>query len=349
MAAVAFLDIQTALNTIFEDDLASQINRATVGAKILPKKTVQGKSINWDARLGTAVGTAESDGAVISTYNSDTKAPATLYVATYQDSFKLDGRAVASAANSGGPAALVDLFGEHVMESSERVASKVNIDLYSGTGATTEPITIAGLSTVALLADTGTYANISRNTYSQWKSNVLGNSSVPRPLTIQLMRDMMRTIYIASGHKPDLILADPFQHEQYGLTFGPFRRYIKDSMYVAGDKIELDGGYSVLEFDGIPVIEDKDAVAGEMLFLNTKSVSIRPLPHAAMQLAASSGQLEITGSEEANEGPGNTGLRARIQQLANDGDYMVFQVVVYLQTQVRHPNRCGKLTDLATS
>ena len=347
MSAVTFASISAALNQKFEDELASVINRACIGARLISKKSVSGKNVGWVARLGTTTATAESDGASISTYNSDTKAPATLDVGTYQDTFKLDGRAVAGAANSGGPNALVDLFGEHVMESLERIASKINTDLYSGTGATSDPITIAGLNTVALLADTGTYANISRNTYAQWKSNVLSNSSVARPLTVQLMRDMMRTIYVASGFKPNLILCDPFQHEQYGLTFGPFRRYL-DTITVNGETIRLDAGYKALEFDGVPVIEDKDAVAGTMDFIDTKTTSWRILPPAPMQARDSQGSVELAGSE-TYDGAGMTGIPARIQELARDGDFRVFQVLTYLQLQVKNPNRSGVLKDLATS
>ncbi len=345
MAAVDALGLVPALNLIFEDDLAAQMNRAVVLARLLPKKPVKGKQVSWIARIGTAVGTAESDGASISTYDADTKAPATLPIATYQNSFKMDGRAVATAANSGGPAELEDLFSELVMEAGERVAAKINLDLYSGTGATTDPVTIAGLDSVVLLNDTGTYANISRNTYSQWKSNVLTNSSVTRAVSFQLMRDMRRTIYTASGLKPDLVLCDPIQHEAYGLLFGDKRRYVSEIM-VGGEKIELDGGYQVLEFDGIPVIEDKDAPASIMRFLNTKEMALRVLPPAAIQLGTDSGERDLSGTTEEQYSSGQTGIRARIQRLANDGDFYVFQVLCYLQLQVRRPNSCGLLGDL---
>jgi hypothetical protein len=346
MSAVDALGLVPSLNLIFEDELAAQMNRAVVLSKFIQKRPVKGKQVSWVARIGTAVGSAQSDGASISTYNSDSKVPATLPIATYQDSFKLDGRAVAIAANAGCPAELGDLFAEHVMEASERVASAINIDLFAGTGATTDPVTLAGLDSTVLLADTGTYANVSRNTYSQWKSNVLANNSVARPLSFQLMRDMRRTIYTACGLQPDLILSDPIQFENYGLLFGDKRRYVSE-VNVGGQVIKLDGGYQALEFDGIPVIQDKDAPAGSMRFLNTREMALRVLPPAALQLRTDAGQMDLTGTREEQFDGGETGIMARIQRLSNDGDFYVFQVIAYLQLQVRRPNSCGILSDLA--
>jgi len=347
MAAETFTTLSGALNKIFEGELASQIPRLVTTAGALPKKPINSYQVAWDARLGTTAATAESDGASISTYNSDTKAPATLPVGTYQDSFKINGRLTA-AVQAAGTAAIRDLYAEQVMESLERVASKINVDLYSGTGSTSDPITIAGLNQVALLADTGTYANISRNTYAQWKSNVLSNTGTPRALSVQLMRDMMRTIYVASGGRPNIITCDPVTYEYYGLTFGPYRQWI-DEVNVGGETVKLDAGFKALSFDGIPVVQDRDCVAGTMNFLDTtNNVMIRTLAPAPSQVENAQGEAEAMGAP-AFDSSGATGIRARIQELARDGDFRVFQVLTYVQLQVRSPNRCGVLKDLLTS
>jgi hypothetical protein len=347
MAAETFTTLSGALNRIFEGDLASQINRSVVAAGLIPKKSLSSFQVAWDARVGTTAATAESDGASISTYNSDTKVPATLPVATYQDAFKINGR-LSAAVQAAGTEAIRDLYAEHVMESLERVASKINADIHSGTGSTSEPITIAGLNQVALLADTGTYANVSRNTYAQWKSNVLSNSGTPRALTVQLMRDMMRTIYVASGGRPNLITCDPVTYEYYGLTFGPYRQWV-DEVNVGGETVKLDAGFKALSFDGIPVVQDRDCVAGTMNFLDTNNnVMMRTLAPTPMQMGAASGQAEAQGSPSF-DASGGTGIRARIQQLSNDGDFAVFQVLTYLQLQVRSPSKCGVIKDLLTS
>lgn len=346
MAATDSAAIASALNQRYEDELETQINRASVALQVLPVRPGVGKNVAWDARVGTSTAAAISDGATVTTFNADTKVPATLDFATYHDAFGVTGRAISMAYNSGGPAGLMNLFEEHLMESAERLASLINQELYTGTGGT-GPETIAGLTSKALTL-TGTYAGILRATYPQWAANVLANGGTGRDLTLQLMRDMRKAVYIASGRKPDLILCDPNQHERYGLLIGQQRRYVQE-VQLRGEVIKLDGGYQVLEFDGIPVIEDKDAPAGTMLFLNTRTVAVRFLPDAVQQvMGGTAGERGVDGTEEEQEGVPQARLRARVQPLAVNGDVRNFALYCYPQLQVRRPNANGVLADLNT-
>jgi hypothetical protein len=266
--------------------------------------------------------------------------------ATYHDAFGVTGRALAAAYSAGGPAGLMDLAAEHVMESTERLASKLNAEIYVGTGGSA-PETIAGLTQMALLADGNSYAGISRTTYAQWAATVKANGGIGRDLSIHLMRDTRRSIYTASGMKPDLILCDPIQHEKYGELLGAQRRYITEVRLAGRPPIVLDGGYQVLEFDGIPIIEDKDAPAGMMVFLNSRTVSLRPLMDPTQQLlGGTNGERAITGTEEEQFGVPAAKVSARVQPLAVAGDVRKFALFTYLQLQVRRPNANGVLKDL---
>jgi hypothetical protein len=345
MAAADYASISGALNLIFEDKIASQINRASVALQVLPKKRMRGKSVAWDARVGTTTGAAIADGTTVSTFNVDTKVPAVLQYATYHDAFGLTGRAMAAAVNAGGPKELENLLEEMVGESTERIATILNSEIYTGTGGSA-PETIAGLISEAIVASS-TYAGIASATYPQWAGNVLANSSVPRALSVQLMRDMRRTIYLASGKKPKLVLAHPAQFEEYGNLLGTNRRFMQD-VNIGGAKITLDGGFQALDFDGIPVIEDKDCTQGSMVFIDTSEVAVIPLPDATQQMAGgTNGEIEIAGTEEEQGMSGPVGINARIQPLAVNGDVRDFALFVYVQLQVRRPNACGVLTDLS--
>jgi hypothetical protein len=114
------------------------------------------------------------------------------------------------------------------MESVQRLAMALAVDVYTGTGAAGN---INGLLTASGaapgIAATGTYATINRATYSQWQATVMANGGVPRALSLDLMREMRRRIYVASGMKPDLIVTDPIQHEPYSKLFGTERRYMQ--------------------------------------------------------------------------------------------------------------------------
>jgi hypothetical protein len=342
-----FATITDSLATLFEDRIVMQINRAVVLANLLPITPGTGKNIQWVARFGTSTGAVIGDGVDVSVYNSDTKVPAVLQFGTYHDAFAITGKARAAAAAAGNPMELVDLFGEEIEESIQRLALKIAQDIYTGTGASDH---INGLLTASgaapAISDTGIYAGINRATYSQWGSTVLNNGGVGRPLTVDLMREMRRQVYTASGEKPDLIVTDPIQHEAYAKTFGTNRRYLQD-IFLRGQQIKLDGGYQVLEFDGIPVVEDVNHPAGKMTFLNTRHCSVKQLPSPSDVLNQGKGNLALHGTPEEQYGAQQMRLTARIQPLAITGDALKFALYSYPQVQLKRPNSCGVIEDLS--
>lgn len=346
MAMLTAADLSSVLAELFEETIQWQINRAVVLSQLLDVTPGTGKNIQWVARFGTAApaGAVIADGADVSVYNSDTKVPAVLQFGTYHDAFSLTGKARAGAMAAGNPQELADLFSEEITESVTRLAMAIAADIYTGTGATD---TIHGLLAAdGGLAATGTYAGIDRATYSQWASNVLANGGVPRALSLDLMREMRRTIYQSSGERPDLIVCDPIQHENYGKLFGSERRYV-DNVRLRGQTIKLDGGYQVLEFDGIPVVEDINCPAGKMVFLSTRYVHLKQLPSAPDNINRSIGTIPLHGTPEEQYGAGRSALSARIQPLAITGDASKFELICYPQVQVKRPQACGVIEDLS--
>lgn len=344
-------NLSDVLATLFRDKIQSQINRAVVLAQVLPVRPGTGKNISWDVAFTNGSGYtngAAADGATISTYNSDVKVPATLQYTTYYEAFGVGGRAQAAAGAAGNPMGLVNLIGYEAGEAARRLASAINTDLWTGTGASNQ---LQGLysttgSTYGALIGSGTHAGISRSSYSEWACNVDAGSSVNRELTMDLMRDMRRTIYTASGLKPDMIVTDPIQFEKYGRLFGSQRQY-KQDIYLRGQKITLDGGFQALEFDGIPVLEDKDHPAGKMSFFNTAYCYLSQLPYDPA-MADGGGDLTLAGSPEEQFGEASTKLSAKLIPLARTGDSKLFELVSYLQIVVEKPNACGSITYLAS-
>lgn len=344
LSGVALATISSSLATIFEDQIASQINRATVLLQVLPVVDgTTGKNVAWVARFGTAVGGARAEGADVAATNSDTKVPATLDFGTYDDAFGVTGKALAGARAARNPSDLANLFVEELSESVERLAKGVAQDLYTGSGAANF---IMGLvATGGAIMSTGVYATIDRAARPQWAGTVDSNSGVGRALTFNIMRDMRRNIYKASGQKPDLVVTTPELHEKYGLLFGQQRRYVTE-IKLRGAMITLDGGYQMLEFDGIPVLEDVDAPASNMIFLNTRYVRVVQLADEVDAVNQSEAMLGIAGTDEEQLGAPSRKLRARINPLAKTGDTYNFQLILYPQLQVRRPNTCGVIQDL---
>lgn len=344
MSLVAMAQIAASLTTIFEEQITSQINRATVLLQVLPVGPgTTGKNISWNARFGTAVGGARAEGLAVATLNNDTKVPATLEFGTYDDAFGVTGKAMAAARAAKNPEELANLFVDELGDSVERLAKGIAIDLYTGTGATDH---IMGLVTAGGgIMNTGTYAGIDRAVRTQWQGTVMANGGVDRALTFDLMREMRRRIYSASGLKPDLIVTTPELHEKYGKLFGQQRRYIQE-IRLRGQTITLDGGYQMLEFDGIPVLEDVDCPAEHMLFLNTRYVRVLQLADQVDSVNNSMSMVGLAGTPEEQLGQPSSKLTARINPLGRDGDSYKFQLICYPQLQVRRPNSCGAITDL---
>lgn len=354
MAVRSASDIAGALSTIFEDKVIAQTNRSVVGLKLLPVDLDGGKQLYWDVSFKNASESATSyqtDGTDISTYNTDDKVPANLGWGIYtKEAFGVTGLARATARSNASPMGLADLYGVELMDATARLCKNMARDMWIAAGSGGAVLGLYGgatLQSAAPLSAAGTYANINRSTYAEWKGNVLANGGVARPLSFQLMRDMRRTIYDACGEMPDLIVCDSFQHEKYGMLFGDNRRYVQD-INLRGQKFTLDAGYKALEFDGIPIVCDVNAPAGSMTFLNTNYVRLVQQPDGADDVNQSKGLMRLAGTSEEQLGPGNTSLFTRINPLAITGDAYKFQLCTYWQVQVKRCNAQGVLSDLAT-
>lgn len=342
MAPVNLAAVSAALTKRFHDRLANQIQRSCVLAQLIPVQAQKGPNIQWVARTGTALGSTIADGADVSVFNNDDKIPAVLQYGIYNDAFSVTGLAMASARAAGEPAELSDLFMDEMGDCAERLAKKIAIDMYTGAGGANE---IHGLTAAAgPLLDTGTYAGIDRASVTQWQSNVVDAGAAA--LSFALMRNTRRAIYEASGEKPDLIVCSPSVFDDYGALLDNNRRYM-DEVRMRGERIRLDGGYQVLEFEGVPVVEDVDCPANTMLFLNTRHTAITQLQDRADAVNRSMGMVGLAGTDEARFGPGKIPVSARVNALARTGDAYKFQLISYLQLCVKRPNAMGQLINLA--
>jgi hypothetical protein len=345
MPARDLANITASLVELFYDDLTNQINRAIVLSQLLDVRNGTGQNIQWVAKFGTATPAGNgviADGADVATFNRDDKLPAVLQYGTYHDAFEVTGKSAAAAAAAGNPDQLADLFADDMMDSAQRLARGIAGHVYTGTGVAD---TIHGLTAVAGPLDTtGVYAGIDKGVQTQWASNE--TDAAAAALSFSLMRGIRTKIYNASGEKPDLIVCDATQHEAYGSLFGSERRYI-DEIRMRGETIRLDGGYQVLEFDGIPVVEDKDCPANQMLFLNTRYLYLSQLPDPITMYNQSMGQTDLMGTNEEQYGEGPIGLNARIIPLAKTGDSYKFELIAYPQLVSRRQNVHGNLFNLA--
>jgi hypothetical protein len=111
-----------------------------------------------------------------------------------------------------------------------------------------------------------------------WQANVLDNSGTPRALSVDLMQQAFDKCDIAVGKTPGAILTNHALVRKYGTLLTPDRRY------TGGGLVTFDGGWKGLEFNGIPVLPDKDAGLAEtpdtlqrMYFLDLSAFELHQL------------------------------------------------------------------------
>jgi hypothetical protein len=283
----------------------------------------------------------------VTVFTSDKKTRATLDYATYHEAFSLSGKAMAGARATGNPEQLADLFMEEIKEALTRLAARISQKLYTGDGTTDE---FAGLTQLALKS-TGTYAGINRATAGNeaWRSNELLNGGVARELTMPLLNETRRQARETCGMDPDLIIGSPIQWDKYGEMHGGERRMVQEVSEVTlrGKKIVLDGGFTALRYGGMTFLWDVFCPDTNLLMLNTRHVGLKYLPDAPSKVNGGVAMMDIVGTEEEQFGGGSSKLRARMQELAKNGDLHKFSAFVYPMVKVGRPNSCVNLGDLA--
>lgn len=350
MALVQFSTIEATLAELFFDLVANQINRSVVLGQVLDVTPGTGKNIQWSVRTGTATPTTAviADGADVTIFNNDSKLPAVLQYGTYHDAFSVTGKAAAAARAAGNPAELASLLVDELGDSTERLSRAIANDVYVGSGATDNIHGIYSSGGVFAIGDTGVYAGIDRAGVAQWQGNVVDAAGANfQSNAFTLMRQLRREIYTASGERPDLFITDPVQHERLGLAYQAERRYTDQIRRSDGTVIKLDGGYQVLEFDGIPVIEDVLHPVQRVTALNTRHVKLSQLVDSPDIMNRGMGAIGLAGTPEEQFGEQRMKLYARIQPLAITGDAFKFQLINYPQVCVKRPNSCGFIDNLA--
>lgn len=342
MANQVLADFSASLSLLFLPELQRQFNRHSVFLGLCPKKLGGGKSHNWATQFSGASAAAYTEGADIGPGDlaQDVDVPATLAWNQYRSAFGVSGLAKASAISSPRSAEeLLDIIKLNAKGSASKLASVLNSECFSGS------TNIVGMDTA--FAATGTYAGISRATYSEWAGNVNANSGTPRALTRTLMDTQDKDMYRASGMTADVIVTTPEIVLKYEALLDPTTRHIVENGEIApiaraaGTKIVRDrSGFTGYSYKGKPVFRDKDATAGHMYWLNLDHIAFVTLPPSELGQTAVQAMRDALADDEGQE----VGVVAAVEALAKLGDSDRFQVKVYPTLEVSRPN-CHALTD----
>lgn len=351
MAAETLSSISTALSQVFAPQIARQWNRSAVTAALISLQpdgvsAGRGKNVAWDVAFSGNSATTVAEGSDVqdSELASDTNVPAVLSWAHYRSSFKVSETELDAAASSVGVAtALMDIFGERIMNAGEKMARVVNVDLLSGTGTdgSSNP-TIVGLLGGAL-ETTGSYAGLSRATYSEWQGNVMANGGVARPLTLDLLYQMDQNIFTASMEMATHLIVSPGVYRKYASLFEAIRRIEGDGR----GALSMGSGAAELFFKGLPVLRDPSVPAGTCIFFNNRHVKAKYLPRLqSPQDAVMQRMSDLVGGNGADV-KNVTAVPARVAILAKTGDSVKVSLKTTLSACVTRPNALGYISDIS--
>lgn len=158
-----------------------------------------------------------------------------------------------------GDAAILNFVKSKVQIAEKTIRQKLSTALYN---LGTDSKQIQGLR--LLLSTSNTYGGIDQSTYSWWQANV---DSTTTTLTLAAMQSMFGDCGEGTEY-PDLLVGDQDMFDRYHALLLPQQRFASE--------MEASAGFKTLLFNGVPVVVDASASAGDLFFLNLEYLDLYP-------------------------------------------------------------------------
>lgn len=348
MAADVLSNLSGALAQTFAPELTRNWNRRATLAKSIPIVYGGGlggaKNVAWDTEFSGATAASFAEGSDIAgaEFNQDVAVPATLSWGQYRSPFQLSNLEINAAAQAMGSAtALEDILGERFIGATTKIISLINTDLFTGTGTdgSGNP-NIVGLN--AALAATGTYAGISKATYTEWAGNVSANGGVARALSMNILASAEQLAFVASGIEPGLIIGSAGIHTKYEGLFEAARRTVDSGQ---GEIPSYQGSTGRLYWRGKPFARDRSNPSQAMYMLCPDELELRVLPFATVPDGTQVMGKDLPSMNGKDSEP--SGIQCHVYPLGRTGSGVKFVVEVYCQLKVKRPNAHVYITDIS--
>lgn len=320
--------------------IVSQINRRCATLRTLriegPMPGVQTPA--WVAKKDGQLAANHSETADAADFGSDAQVGATLPWGLYWAPFHSSDLAMSQGAAAAGPEDNVRLWASNLVDASATLASLINVALHaSGNSGTL----IRGFGT-ALGADDNTYAGIDRSQSENafWRPSIFAPGSAT-PLSLGVLRNDLGTIKDRSGERPDLAYVSTGVMNIMKGLFDPTRYFIQQITTARSpEPIALDNSVQAMRIEGCQFIEEKDAPANSITYVNSNHTVIRVLPKPAPEPI-------MWQNIPANDGFGNIPMAFAYSKLAKTGATEKAIVDSQVQLEVTRPNSGGMRTNIA--
>lgn len=175
---------------------------------------------------------------------------------------------------------------------------------------------------------------LDRLTANFWRSRVIANGGVLRPLTLDLMQQAWDATEIESDMTANMILTSYAAKRRYGGLL------VADKRYPASGETKLDGGYSGLDFNGVPVVADKDASPAVVTTTLGTTDSLNKLYFLTMR----NFELQVLEDWQWIDEGGSV-----LKQKPDSGAYKdayIGYMKSYMELGTNRPNSCAVLADI---
>lgn len=189
-------------------------------------------------------------------------------------------------------------------------------------GSSADQKEVTGIQTI--VDSSGTLFNVNPSTYGIWKSTELSNSGTNRPISDDLLGQLMHSVQRKSGKrastKDNVFVVGDGVYRAYGATLTPQKRF--------ANSVKLKGGFEGLEVlaGGAPVamVWERDCPANSVFYLDTSDFALH--------------------SESDWDWMDKDG--AILSRVANKDAYEA-TLFRYREQAISHRNRHGKLLDIS--
>lgn len=245
MAVFSISDMSGSMSTVYRK-MVGQVQRKAPTFRLLAaigalNRSNTGLNMTWDVKFtGQTAGAVNIDGGAFLTAASDVPAACSLGFGTYSAPVKVTDDMLWRGGVNGGLDASInpfaDAIGMNIKDGVEAWVKTVNQDIYAGQGTSNSMFGIA-----TSVANSGSYAGVNPSTaaYSAWKSTVNGNAGTLRSLTLGLIKNVNRTVAVASKMgRPDIWLCPPAIMDALEALFEAYTRV----NYSPSDGMSAPGG-----------------------------------------------------------------------------------------------------------
>ena len=148
--------------------------------------------------------------------------------------------------------------------SGSAITTDSTYSVYRSGSRNLEPMGLQGI-----VSATKVLQGLDPATYTWWKANILDNGGTSRSITENLVQQAQDATEMNSDGSVKLVLTSMGVRRAYQALLTTQRQYM--------NTLDLKGGRKALDFNGLPLVADKDAPTGKLFMLDTDYLSIYQL------------------------------------------------------------------------